>query len=105
MRVRSVPALLALLLVTFAVGGTAADLSTVDGPRLVRGDYWTYHTNTTFASGLSLEGRVTVAVTDRSTIAVEGTPYDAYNLSLSGSGIAAGTFVTQIGSWKAAGSW
>jgi hypothetical protein len=96
---------MALLLLVPSIVGAAADPLTVEGPRLVRGDYWTYRTNTSLASGLTLEGRVTLTVTDRSTIAVEGTPYDVYNLSLSGGGTAAGTFVTQLGSTKATGSW
>jgi hypothetical protein len=106
MCVRGLPAVvvLVLLLVT-SLGSTAGNPTTVEGPLLGRGDYWTYETNTSFAAGLTLDGRVTLTVTDRSTITGEGIPFDAYNLSLSGGGTASGTFVTQFGSMNGSGSW
>jgi len=59
------------------------------------------------ASGLSLEGRVTLTVKERSTMAVEETLYDVYNLSFSGSGSAEGTIVNPLSSSNvnASGSW
>jgi len=66
---------------------------------------WTYRTNTSLAAGLSLGGRVTLTVTAHGASEVEGRMYDAYVMSVSGSGTAAGTFATQFGSTQASGDW
>ncbi|MGI0149388.1 MAG: hypothetical protein ACREDF_07650 [Thermoplasmata archaeon] len=78
---------------------------TVEGPRLTAGDYWAYRTNTSLESGLFLEGRVTLTVMDRAPTLVEGTLYDAYEMSVSGAGTAAGMVEDEMGSTTASGSW
>jgi hypothetical protein len=103
--VRGVAFLIAVALILVPAIGMAAEPAAVEGPRLAPGDFWTYRTNTSLAAGLSLDGRVTLSLADRSAIAVEGTPYDVYNLSLSGSGTAAGRIETRLGSANASGSW
>ena len=83
---RSAPLLLSLVLLAIPSTEALIEGPTIEGPSLVRGDFWTYRTETTVPAGLSLHGEVTLRVTDRSTIAVEGPPYDVYNLSFSGAG-------------------
>jgi hypothetical protein len=77
----------------------------VNGPLLAPGDTWTYRTNTSLATGLSLDGHVTLAVAAHNSREVEGRTYDAYVMSVSGSGSATGTFATQFGSLRASGEW
>ncbi len=77
----------------------------VNGPLLAPGDTWTYRTNTSLATGLALDGPVTLAVAAHSSTEVEGRTYDAYVMSVSGSGRATGTFATQVGSLQASGEW
>jgi len=103
--VRGIGALgvLAVLLLPVAVASNGA--LTLEGPQLVPGDSWTYRTNTSLESGLSLEGRVTLTVKGRTPTVVEGTRYDAYEMSVSGAGTAAGIVGTQLGSTAASGSW
>lgn len=87
------------------VAPASSGVLAVQGPQLVPGDSWTYRTNTSLESGLSLEGRVTLTVRGRSPTVVEGTMYDAYDRSISGAGTAAGIVGTQFGSTAASGSW
>ncbi len=77
----------------------------VNGPVLAPGDSWTYRTNTSLATGLALDGLVTLTVTAHGSTEVEGRTYDAYTMSVSGSGSATGTFATQFGSTRASGEW
>jgi hypothetical protein len=77
----------------------------VNGPLLAPGDMWTYRTNTSLATGLILDGRVTLTVIARGSSAVEDRMYDSYVMSVSGSGSAAGRFVTPVGSIEASGEW
>ncbi len=77
----------------------------VNGPLLAPGDTWTYRTNTSLATGLALDGHVTLAVAAHSSTEVEGRTYDAYVMSVTGSGSATGTFATQVGSLQASGEW
>lgn len=77
----------------------------VEGPLLTPGDSWTYRTNTSLESGLSLEGRVTLTVRARAPALVEGTIYDAYDMSVSGAGTADGIVGTRFGPTAASGSW
>ena len=93
----------ALLILPTATASSGA--AVVNGPLLIPGDAWTYRTNTSLAAGLSLDGRVTLTVTAHGVSEVEGRMYDAYVMSLSGSGTAAGTFATQFGSTRASGEW
>ena len=89
------------LLPTAASSGPAV----VNGPLLAPGDTWTYGTNTSLATGLSLDGHVRLAVTAHGATEVGGRTYDAYVMSVSGSGSATGTFATQFGSTRASGEW
>ena len=89
------------LLPTAASSGPAV----VNGPLLAPGDTWTYRTNTSLATGLSLDGHVRLAVTAHGATEVGGRTYDAYVMSVSGSGSATGTFATQFGSTRASGEW
>src|SRR2546430_8897846 len=57
---------------------------------------WTYRTNTSLATGLALDGHVTLTMTAHGATEVEGRTYDAYVMSVSGSGSATGTFATQV---------
>lgn len=84
-----------------AVSDTAVS---VNAPGLAPGDFWTYRTNTSL-SGLSLDGRVTLTVTGHAPTVVEGTAYDAYAISISGTGTAEGTFEADFGSTVASGAW
>jgi hypothetical protein len=77
----------------------------VEGPLLAPGDTWTYRTNTSLAAGLALDGHVTLTVTAHGATEVEGRTYDAYVMSVSGSGTATGTFATRFGSAQASGEW
>jgi len=96
-----------LAIVALFILPTAAPASpaVVNGPLLAPGDTWTYRTNTSLATGLSLDGHVTLTVTARGATEVEGRTYDAYVISVSGSGRATGTFATQVGSLQASGEW
>ncbi len=97
-----------LLLAAILVAASAAEAATsvsVNAPSLTVGDMWTYRTNTSLTRGLGLEGRVTLTVIGRGTIAVEGHTFDAYTFSVAGSGTASGTFATRFGSTKASGDW
>src|SRR5439155_21094108 len=89
------------LLPTAASSGPAV----VNGPLLAPGDTWTYRTNTSLATGLSLDGHVRLTVTAHGATEVGGGTYDAYVMSVSGSGSATGTFATQFGSRRASGEW
>ena len=89
------------ILPTAASSGPAV----VNGPLLAPGDTWTYGTNTSLATGLALDGHVTLAVAAHNSSEVEGRTYDAYVMSVSGSGSATGTFATQFGSLQASGEW
>src|SRR5207237_8956657 len=57
------------------------------------------------ATALALAGHVTWAVAAHNSSEVEGRTYDAYVMSVSGSGSATGTFATQFGSLQASGEW
>ncbi len=96
-----------LAIVALFVLPTAAPSSpaVVNGPLLVPGDTWTYRTNTSLETGLSLDGHVTLTVTAHGATEVEGRTYDAYVMSVTGSGSATGTFATQVGSLQASGEW
>ena len=100
---------LGLFLLALALGipSAAAEISaSVDGPALAPGDTWTYRTNTTLATGLSLSGRVTLTVTGHGATQVEGRSFDAYVLSVSGTGTASGTFALRFGgTTQASGIW
>jgi len=74
-------------------------------PGLRPGDFWTYRTNTSLASGFFLEGTATLRVLARETRTVEGVSVDVYRLSLNGLGTANGRFDTDFGSTPASGSW
>src|SRR5205807_10176598 len=89
------------ILPTAASSGPAV----VNGPLLAPGDTWTYRTNTSLATGLSLDGHITLTVTAHRATEVEGPTYDAYVMSVTGSGSATGTFATQFGSTRASGEW
>jgi len=89
------------ILPTAAPSGPAV----VNGPLLAPGDTWTYRTNTSLATGLALDGHVTLTVTAHGGTEVEGRTYDAYVMSVSGSGTATGTFATRFGSTQASGGW
>ena len=93
----------AILILPTAIASSSP--AVVNGPLLTPGDMWTYRTNTSLAAGLSLGGRVTLTVTAHGASEVEGRMYDAYVMSVSGSGTAAGTFATQFGSTQASGDW
>lgn len=98
--------MLAILGVLLAPTAAASnDGLSVEGPQLTPGDSWTYRTNTSLESGLSLEGRVTLTVKARAPALIEGTTYDAYDMSVSGAGTAEGIVGTQFGSTAASGSW
>jgi len=96
-------AIVAVLILPTAA--TSAGPAVVNGPLLAPGDTWTYRTNTSLATGLTLDGRVTLTVIARGSSAVEDRMYDSYVMSVSGSGNAAGTFVTRFGSTEASGEW
>lgn len=102
---RGIEALAILAVLLLPVAAASNGVLAVEGPQLVPGDSWTYRTNTSLESGLSLEGGVTLTVRGRSPAFVEGTMYDAYDMSVSGAGTAAGIVVTQFGSTAASGSW
>jgi len=104
LRVRSIGflAIVALFVLPTAAPSSPA---VVSGPLLAPGDMWTYRTNTTLATGLALDGHVTLTVTAHGATEVEGRTYDAYVMSVSGSGRATGTFATQVGSLQASGEW
>jgi len=85
-------AIAALLILPTAAPSSPA---VVNGPVLTPGDTWTYRTNTSLATGLSLDGHVTLTVTAHGATEVEGRTYDGYVMSVSGSGSATGTFATQ----------
>lgn len=91
------------LLLPLAVLSTSAE--TVTGPSLTPGDTWTYRTNTSFATGFFLDGQVTLTVFEHTAITIEGATFDAYRIRVTGSGTAAGTFTTQLGSAPASGAW
>ena len=76
-------AIVALLILPTAV--TSAGPAMVNGPLLAPGDTWTYRTNTSLATGLILDGRVTLTVIARASSAVEDRMYDSYVMSVSGS--------------------
>lgn len=76
-----------------------------EAPGLRPGDFWTYRTNTSLASGFFLEGTATLRVLARETRTVEGVSVDVYRLSLNGLGTANGRFDTDFGSTPASGSW
>jgi len=95
-------AIAALLILPTAAPSSPA---VVNGPVLTPGDTWTYRTNTSLATGLSLDGHVTLTVTAHGATEVEGRTYDAYVMSVSGSGSATGTFATRVGSMQASGEW
>jgi len=96
-------AIATILIVSTAAAPSAS--GSVDGPLLTPGDTWTYRTNTSLTAGLSLDGRITLTVTAHGANEVEGRMYDAYVMSLSGRGTAAGSFATQFGSAEASGEW
>ena len=102
MRAPGILVLAALLLLP--IGPVADGGASVSGPALSPGDTWTYRTNTSLTSGLSLDGRVTLTVTSHQSSVVEGRTYDAYTMSLTGTGTASGTFA-RFGSTPASGSW
>src|SRR3990172_5111306 len=64
-------------------------------PGLRPGDFWTYRTNTSLASGFFLEGTATLRVLARETRTVEGVSVDVYRLSLNGLGTTNGTLHTE----------
>lgn len=104
---RSIAALVVFavfLLPMVAVAPANAAIS-VEGPSPTPGDSWTYHTNTSLEAGLFLDGRLTLSVISRSPTTVEGTSYDAYEMSISGAGTASGDVGTQLGLASASGSW
>ncbi len=88
-----------------AVGMAPTTNATLVAPSLTPGDTWTYQTNTSLAPGFFLDGRVTLTVTYHGFETVEGNTFDAYNLSITGTGSAAGTVMTQGESVFATGSW
>jgi hypothetical protein len=97
---------LAVATILLLPAATPADAAaTVSGPFLRPGDLWMYRTNTSLSSGLSLNGLVTLTVTGHATTEVEGRPYDAYILSVSGQGTASGTLALRFGSTQASGDW
>src|SRR5256884_2194949 len=84
----------------------AAESTTVNGPALAPGDHWTYRTNTSLATGLALHGLVTLTVTSHAPTEVEGRSFDAYIMSVTGTGTASGTFALRLGgSAQASGAW
>ncbi|HYS73806.1 MAG TPA: hypothetical protein VEO96_07495 [Thermoplasmata archaeon] len=101
---RSIAALLGVLLL-LALAPVAAQDGTVNAPLLTPRDTWTYRTNTSLAADFFLDGKVTLTVKDRGTFTVEGTPYDAYRIDVSGSGIAAGNLTSDLVSAPASGAW
>ena len=97
-------ALAALLVLPAATA--AAETTTVNGPALAPGDHWTYRTNTSLATGLALHGLVTLTVTSHAPTEVEGRSFDAYIMSVTGTGTASGTFALRFGgSAQASGAW
>lgn len=100
---RRVGLVIAVLLILPAASSGEGD--SVDAPHLIPGDFWTYETNTSLESGLTLDGRITLALKEHAPVVVEGTSYDAYILSVSGTGALAGTFDVLPGSPSASGSW
>jgi len=96
---------LAALLVLPAATATA-ESTRVEGPALAPGDTWTYRTNTSLATGVALNGLVTLTVTGHAATEVEGRSFDAYILSVTGAGTASGTFALRSGgSTQASGAW
>lgn len=100
--VRALAVLVALALVGGA--GTAA-ASSVDRPSWTAGDFWTYRTNTTLTPGLNLTGNATSTVTGMQSTAVGGSSVDAYEVVLTGSGVASGVLSTRNGSVSLHGRW
>ena len=84
---------------------TAASNEAVSGPHLTVGDFWTYRTNTSLAAGFFLEGEITLGVSSQGPVTIEGTSYNAVQMSVTGSGAAAGTFSTHLGVTPASGRW
>jgi len=103
--VRSFAAISGALLFLLSLGSAAASDATVNAPLLTPGDAWTYRTNTSLASDFFLDGQVTATVKDHGTFDVQGTPYDAYRVDVSGSGIAAGNLTIDFVSAPASGNW
>jgi hypothetical protein len=103
--VRSVGFVVIAAFLIFPVTAAANDSAVVSAPVLAPGDTWTYHTNTSLATGLSLAGRVKLTVTAHRSTQVEGRIYDAYVMAVGGSGTANGMFSTQIGTTQASGDW
>jgi len=101
------PAALAVfvLAISSLAGTTAASNEVVSGPRLTVGDFWTYHTNTSLAAGFFLDGEITLGVSSQGPVTIEGASYDAVQMSVTGSGAAAGTFSTHLGLTPASGRW
>ncbi len=102
---RSFAAIFGALLFLLSLSSAAAPDATVNAPLLTPEDTWTYHTNTSLASDFFLDGQVTATVKDHGTFDVEGTPYDAYRVDVSGSGIAAGNLTIDFISAPASGNW
>jgi len=98
-------ALIAVLLVALAASPVVPRTASVSAPSLTPGDTWTYRTNTRLGAGLYLDGHVTLTVVEHGNISVEGAAYNAYRMSVSGTGTAAGNFSTDFGTTPASGSW
>lgn len=92
------------LAVCLVVAG-AARAESVDRPALSAGDYWTYATNSTVASGLILLGQVTSRVAARETADLGGRSMDVYRLVLNGSGTASVTLPPSLGSLRVTANW
>ncbi len=77
----------------------------VTGPTLTVGDAWTYRSNTSLGTGFYFDGRATLTIERSAPATVEGSTFQAYYVSVTGSGIASGTLTTDFGSAPASGTW
>lgn len=98
-------AVMAFVVLAVCASTAVGTTQSVDAPRLTVGDSWTYHTNTTLAAGLALDGQVTLVLAYHGPATVDGVDADVFRMSVSGAGSAAGNVTTDFGSAPASGSW
>ncbi len=100
---RIVPVLVVLALLGLGVQGSAA--STVPRPSWSVGDFWSYRTNTTIATGFNLTGEATYTMKGTQPFNEGGVTIQADRLDLSGAGTASGYVTVGNGSVAVRGQW
>ncbi len=84
---------------------TPVHAEALDRPSLTVGDFWTYHTNSSFEAGFSLQGQVTYAVTSREAATILNVSQDVFRVVVNGSGTISGQVAGPIGTGPVSGTW